>query len=230
MNIKDLGSGMDWFKWLLSAAKEYSIFDFLKTCMLVFMMSVTIRVCYNPEFIFKKYIEFVREYHTIETSARETHDEAVNRMLPVMLYKYHADRVYIVQYHNGVSDWKYGSMRFEYCATGVKSVKTSYDHVHLSWLSLPLYLKNHELYIGTIEDFANIDKTLYEWYSQHGTKYVACVLLRDNSGAPSGILGFMWNKEIPLEDIEEKMISYMYEDRAALAPHTQNNIINAEIK
>jgi hypothetical protein len=72
--------------------------------MLVFVMSITIRVCYNPEFIFKKYIEFVREYHTIETSARETHDEAVNRMLPMMLYKYHADRVYIVQYHNGVSD------------------------------------------------------------------------------------------------------------------------------
>lgn len=56
------------------------------------------------------------------------------------------------------------------------------------------------------------------------------MLLRDNSGAPSGVLGFMWNKEIPIDDVREKMISYMYEDRAALAPHTQNNIINAEIK
>ena len=82
-------------------------------------------------------------------------------------------------------------MRFEYCMPGVKSVKTNYDHIHLSWLSLPSYLKTHELYIGTIEEFASVDHTLYEWYKQHGTKYVACVILRDVKGTPSGLLGFM---------------------------------------
>ena len=45
---------------------------------------------------------------------------------------------------------------------GIKSIKTGYDHVHLSWLSLPGYLKAHEIYIGHIEEFANIDGTLYE--------------------------------------------------------------------
>ena len=72
--------------------------------MVLIIMAMTIRICCNPDFLFKKYLHFVREHHAIETAIREDHDAAVNRMLPTMLYKYHADRVYVVQFHNGVSD------------------------------------------------------------------------------------------------------------------------------
>lgn len=230
MSQPDVNSWLETLKNVLKFMKEYSILDFIKSCAVTILLTLTIRLCYNPEFIFKQYLEYVRTTHTEETLIREDHDAMIKELLPTMLYKYHADRVYVVQFHNGVSDWKYGSMRFEKTLPGVRSIKTAYDHIHLSWLTLPDYLKKHDVYIGHISDFANIDHTLYEWYLNHGTEYVACILLKDPEGFPVGILGFMWNGQIPLEQVKDKMMSYLYEDRALLAPHVKHNIINAEIK
>jgi hypothetical protein len=84
--------------------KEYSILDFIKSCAVTVLLTLTIRVCYNPEFIFKQYLEYIRTTHTEETLIREDHDAMIKDLLPTMLYKYHADRVYVVQFHNGVSD------------------------------------------------------------------------------------------------------------------------------
>jgi hypothetical protein len=40
----------------------------------------------------------------------------------------------------------------------------------------------------------------------------------------------MWNQEIPVENVNEKIKGYLFEDRTKLKPYVKHNIINAEIK
>lgn len=226
----DLTNGLSWLGSILNFMKEHSGWDIIKACLLLIIASLTLRICANPDFLFERYTEWIRKNHTIETELRETADQKIKQMLPTMLYKYHADRVWITQYHNGVSDWKYGSMRFEMTKPGIPAVKEQFDHIHMSWLTLPEYLKNNEVFIGTIEEFKNLDPTLGEWFIETDCEYVACTLLRDADNYPVGILGFMWNQEIPVENVNEKIRGYLFEDRIKLKPYVKHNIINAEIK
>ena len=76
----------------------------MKAFMLMVMFSFVVRVMVNPNFLFRAYKEFIATEHVIEMTERERNDLEVNKRLPVYLYKYHSDRVFVVQYHNGVSD------------------------------------------------------------------------------------------------------------------------------
>jgi hypothetical protein len=58
-------------------------------------------------------------------------------------------------------------------------------------LTLPEYLKANDVFIGTIEEFNEIDPTLGSWIIETGCEYIGCILLRDVDNYPVGILGFM---------------------------------------
>lgn len=218
------------FTTLLSSIKDYGIFNIMKAFMLMVMFSFVVRVMVNPNFLFRAYKEFIATEHVIEMTERERNDLEVNKRLPVYLYKYHADRVFVVQYHNGVSDWRYGSMRFEEHTSEVKALKYDHSGVHLSWLRLPNYLRSNTLFIGDIEQFRSIDATLYDSFSKAGTKYIAVINLTDSAGDAIGIFGICWNKEINLDEFRTKIEKYLYEDRGVLQNYVQPQIINASIK
>lgn len=120
------------FTTLLSSIKEYGILNIGKAFMLMIMFSFVVRMMINPNFIFKSYTDFIRETHKTEMSLREKYDAEINKRMPIYLYKYHADRVFVVQYHNGVSDWQYGSMRFEEHKSGIEPLKFEHSNIHLS--------------------------------------------------------------------------------------------------
>lgn len=99
--------------------------------------------------------------HVKELHKRTEYDQQIKSLLPVYLYKYHADRVWIIQYHNGIMDWQHGTMRFELCNDEVESIKNQYDDFNLTWINLPYYLKENEVFIGDIVKLDSIDSTLY---------------------------------------------------------------------
>jgi len=55
---------------------------------------------------------------------------------------------------------------------------------------MPFYLKEHEYFIGSIDELKNIDSVLYEQLVEYNVQYVAFILLRTREGMPSGIFGF----------------------------------------
>ena len=198
----NIHNNLSWIGILLSYIKEYGVFNILKSCLLIILISLTIRISYDPTYIFEKYIEYVEKQHTTELTNRSQNDLKIKEILPKCLYTSTADRVWIMHYHNGVSDWLYGSMRFEYCKDNISSIKEQYLQVHLSWLTFPDYLKTHNKFIGSIEQIKDIDKVLYERFKANNIKYLACILLWDINGKPSGILGFTWEHEITEETIQ----------------------------
>lgn len=227
----DITSGLTWLGTILQYIKDYGVCNILKALIIMFILSITLRICYNPAFLFDKYSDYMAQKHTQELVNRINDDKKVKDLLPKLLYRSNADRVWIIQYHNGISDWLYGSMRFELCGEGIHPIKEQYDNFHLSWLMLPDYLKTHTTFIGNLATLEPLDHVLYDRFRKNGIEYLACILLKDDIGTPTGILGFTWenmnNIEYEESEIKENLIRY----GAIIGQYIKPNVINnAKVK
>lgn len=224
----DINSGLSWLERILQLCKEYGVFNILKGLFILIMLSLTLRICYNPSFLFDKYTDYMTQRHTKELYERTEYDQQVKSLLPVYLYKYHADRVWIIQYHNGIMDWQHGTMRFELCNDDVESIKNQYNDFNLTWINLPYYLKENEVFIGDMVKLDSIDSTLYTQLKKNDVQYLACTIIKDSSGYPIGILGVTW-KNIPpnIDSLQNKIHNYLIDDRADIKTLIQS-IYNKE--
>lgn len=224
----DINSGLSWLERILQLCKEYGVFNILKGLFILIMLSLTLRICYNPSFLFDKYTDYMIQRHTKELYKRTEYDQQVKSLLPVYLYKYHADRVWIIQYHNGIMDWQHGTMRFELCNDDVESIKNQYNDFNLTWINLPYYLKENEVFIGDMVKLDSIDSTLYTQLKKNDVQYLACTVIKDSSGYPIGILGVTW-KNIPpnIDSLQNKIHNYLIDDRADIKTLIQS-IYNKE--
>lgn len=220
----DIDSGLSWLERILQLCKEYGVFNILKGLFILIMLSLTLRICYNPSFLFDKYTDYMTQRHTKELYERTEYDQQVKSLLPVYLYKYHADRVWIIQYHNGIMDWQHGTMRFELCNDAVESIKNQYNDFNLTWINLPYYLKENEVFIGDMVKLDSIDSTLYTQLKKNDVQYLACTIIKDSSGYPIGILGVTW-KNIPpnIDSLQNKIHNYLIDDRADIKTLIQSN-------
>lgn len=218
----NLGTHLAWIGTLLQYIKDYGISNILKALIIILLM----QLCYNPTAIFEKYSEYMTQKHNIELENRANDDKKVKELLPKLLYGSGASRVWIIQYHNGISDWQYGSMRFELTSEGTCSIKEQYDNFHLSWLNFPDYLKVHKFFIGDLEAIKEIDLTLYNNFKKNDVAFLSCILLSDSDGHPTGILGFTWdnNQTVKHENsgIQTSLIRY----GAIVEQYIKPNIIN----
>lgn len=220
----DIDSGLSWLERILQLCKEYGVFNILKGLFILIMLSLTLRICYNPSFLFDKYIDYMTQRHAKELHKRTEYDQQIKSLLPVYLYKYHADRIWIIQYHNGIMDWQHGTMRFELCNDEVESIKNQYNDFNLTWINLPYYLKTNEVFIGDMVKLDSIDSTLYTQLKKNNVQYLACTIIKDNSGYPIGILGVTW-KNIPpnIDRLQNKIHNYLMDDRADIKTLIQSN-------
>lgn len=220
----DIDSGLSWLERILQLCKEYGVFNILKGLFILIMLSLTLRICYNPSFLFDKYTDYMTQRHAKELHKRTEYDQQIKSLLPVYLYKYHADRIWIIQYHNGIMDWQHGTMRFELCNDEVESIKNQYNDFNLTWINLPYYLKTNEVFIGDIVKLDSIDSTLYTQLKKNNVQYLACIIIKDNSGYPIGILGVTW-KNIPpnIDRLQNKIHNYLIDDRADIKTLIQSN-------
>lgn len=220
----DIDSGLSWLERILQLCKEYGVFNILKGLFILIMLSLTLRICYNPSFLFDKYTDYITQRHAKELHERTEYDQQIKSLLPVYLYKYHADRIWIIQYHNGIMDWQHGTMRFELCNDEVESIKNQYNDFNLTWINLPYYLKTNEVFIGDMVKLDSIDSTLYTQLKKNNVQYLACTIIKDNSGYPIGILGVTW-KNIPpnIDRLQNKIHNYLIDDRADIKTLIQSN-------
>lgn len=220
----DIDSELLWLERILQLCKEYGVFNILKGLFILIILSLTLRICYNPSFLFDKYTDYMTQRHAKELYKRTEYDQQIKSLLPVYLYKYHADRIWIIQYHNGIMDWQHGTMRFELCNDEVESIKNQYNDFNLTWINLPYYLKTNEVFIGDMVKLDSIDSTLYTQLKKNNVQYLACTIIKDNSGYPIGILGVTW-KNIPpnIDRLQNKIHNYLIDDRADIKTLIQSN-------
>lgn len=214
--------GLGWLDTILKIIKKYSILEIIKAMLLLMLLSVGIRMCIDPSFVFEAWKEWQDRYHETELVARSEKDEKLKDYLNLWLHKYHADRIFIIQYHNGTKDWQHGTMRFEKCGNNVVSMKKDYVNFNLTWLDLPFYLKENDSFIGNMDELKAIDQTLYNQLLLYNVDHLACIMIRDEYGDPKGIFGCTWAEtDIDMHTRTEKIRDYLFNDRGVIRELTE---------
>lgn len=220
-NVNPITAGLGWLDTILKTIKKYGILEIVKAMLTLMLLSLTIRICIDPSFLFEMYQEWYKKHHNVELVERSEQDSLLKDHFELWVHKYHADRIFLIQYHNGTKDWQHGTMRFEKCVNAV-SIKEDYVDFNLTWLDMPYYLKENETFIGSIEDLKLVDSVLYGQLSPYGVDYMAFIIVRDETGEAQGIFGCTWPKtEIDMAEKANKIHDYLIEDRVKVRSLTK---------
>ena len=100
----DYGSGFSFLGMILDYAEKHGWGQIIIGMLLLPIMFLLFRVCYDPGFILEQLQQKQMEEHVANEIERIKNDAEINNLLPDILYSMNADNCWIIQYHNGTSD------------------------------------------------------------------------------------------------------------------------------
>lgn len=156
-----------------------------------------------------------KEKHNLQNTKRLNASVEVRQNLMTLLNETHADRAYIMEYHNGKENpallpFIYLDMTFEETAKKTLNyINREYQNMNASLYDFPVYIAEHYVFTGPTSELLEIDQKVGRRFEDHGTKYSSMILLK-SEGIMIGILGisFFETPNMSKEEIQAKMAIY----------------------
>ena len=133
----------------------------------------------------------------------------VQKALDAIMYTLNADRVFVIELHNGKRNntglpFRYFDISYETTNEDSKAVKIGmqYQNVPTTLYRYPTYLLDKKILIEPIEEVKKIDSDLGKQMEGNGAKYFAIISLSSN-GTPVGYLGVTW---CDMDNVPEKSV------------------------
>ena len=181
---------------------------------------------------FKRFFDKSKENNSKKKLVKQIEkDELVHFTLKEIRRKFHADRIYLIQFHNGGTFYtnapmQKASVTYERCSDGLERVSDHLMHIfvsHYTW-----FIKNtideEMFYIDCeqIEDVAT--KALFRKF---GTQANAAVPIYDNSDQLISIMVLDWVfSEIPDAFIKDGDFTTQFKDEMIADSESVGNLIN----
>jgi hypothetical protein len=143
------------------------------------------------------------EAHDKAVEKRYANSPKIEQILNEVLYKYGADRVCVIEMHNGTKNvaglpFIYGEMTYEVCRDGILPVDADYTQFNLSRLSFPTFMFEHNAFCGGMADLSKIDEKFAERLLVNNSTYL-CGYTLHGSDNIIGYFGIVWCGGIPTE-------------------------------
>lgn len=167
--------------------------------------------------------------HTEQMQMRENIKPYITSLLKDAIVTMGADRAFIIELHNG-SNNKAGlpfihcTMTYEEVAQDIEPIDEDYQNLSLSRFNFPDYLHTHDLWFGTIDEFAKIDQKAAGRLRNACTTYFVITTIRscDNE---IGYFGFMYCDDNKPKDSKEIM-EFVVHAVQKLSKWLDNNPLN----
>ena len=142
-----------------------------------------------------------KDWHNEAVKRRREITPKINATLSELMYKYGADRVAIVEMHNGTNNtaglpFIYGEMTYEQVRDGVTHVDEDYMKINLTRFTIPLYMAENNFFCGSVEEIATIDEKFASRIESDGTKFITGFVLYGSS-VEIGYLIMTWGEKHP---------------------------------
>lgn len=143
------------------------------------------------------------EEHDRAVGKRYANSPKIDNYLSEVLYKYGADRVCIVEMHNGTKNvaglpFIYGEMTYEVCRDGILPVDADYTQFNLSRLSFPNFMYEHNAFCGKVTDLSKIDEKFADRLLVNNSTYLCGYTLHGKDNV-IGYFGVIWCGGKPTE-------------------------------
>ena len=196
------------FEQAVRVIKENKTLDIVKT-ILIFALLLYIGYHVNdiPEIV-------KHAFDTRNTELQLEHDSAVERrrvikpqvdlILSETMATLKADRVYIIEMHNGTNNtaglpFIYGEMTYEAARNGIEHVDEDYVSINLSRFDFPMYLEEHYMFYGTINELSKVDSKLSMRMSANGVTYMAITAMH-GANNELGYFGVSYCNNEPMDE------------------------------
>lgn len=131
----------------------------------------------TSEVISKERTEKV-EAHDRALLVRQNIKPKVDALLEQVLHKLDADRVFVIEMHNGTNNTSglpfiYGEMTYEAVANGIDHIDDDYTSLNLSRFAFPLFIERNHLWQGTMEELEAIDPKIAKRMMSNDATYMA---------------------------------------------------------
>ena len=178
MESNKVDAGLNWLDRGLSMVEKYKLKTIFKAFFIILLVSVLVGFISNPTFVFEQYKKWEDKQHTELIEKRLANNEKIHLTCERLMYKVGADRVMLLELHNGGSNiaglpFLKASCIYEAMNEGVYPIADQYQQQQLSLIPFSSYLAQHTHWCGEVEDLESIDKTLHYRMMANGTKHFA---------------------------------------------------------
>lgn len=159
--------------------------------------------------------------HNEGSNIRNEITPKVNEILIKMMYELEADRTSILEMHNGKENptslpFNFCDMTYEQTRGRIPFVSDEYENLNMSKFTLPFYLYEHKLFIGTIDEIYDIDKRLAMRLEINEVKYVGIIIIRGSDDIGFLMISYLDEPKVTYEQIHNSLIYYVQEVGAYL--------------
>lgn len=202
-NLDKTEKGISWIERLMGLVDKYSIWKFFKAFLIIGATACLVALISNPTHIFEAYDRYKDKAHAEKLEMRMRNNEKLHILCEKLMYKVGADRVIVLELHNGLSSnagipFAKCSATYEALNDGVYPVASQYQDVNLSLMPFANYLFENGYFCGNVEILNNIDRGLYhKMASNHTEHFAGCVI--EGVDKPLAFL-FVSFKELPTDE------------------------------
>jgi hypothetical protein len=208
-------------KWTKILKVYFVTFFFLATALIGFY---AFNVVKSEKFVDKS-TEKILEDESVKKHEQEKKKEKIRTdVTPIIqenidriMYSLNADRVFIFECHNGVTNpsglpFEFANMNYEVAnrERSVDRVYKKYTDVPLTMYTFPNYMRKNKFFIGTMDDLSAIDYEFAKHMKEDGGKFCSFIYLSHGDG-PLGFLGVSFHdmSRVPKHsEIENKVKAY----------------------
>ena len=174
--------GLSWLNQGLAIVEKYKLKTIFKAFFIMLLIAAFIGFLKNPTWVFEKYEEWKDKEHSTALEKRLANNEKLHVSAEKLLYKVGADRVMILELHNGLENsnglpFSKCSATYEAIDLHVKPVADQYQNVNLSLMPFVNEVFHKGYWCGDTDELENIDKGLYYKMKSNGTEHFACCLI-----------------------------------------------------
>lgn len=194
VNNENIDKGVGVLGKLLSLIKKYGFWGVIKGLILLLITGYVVFFALNPTYLLEKIEEIKVEKHEESVAKRLSSDQQIREILNRMLNILHADRTWLIEFHNGSSNlvsglpFLFGSMRIEETRPGIQNVDEEYADFSLSKYAFLSDVISKGYYYGNVDSIQNIDERMYYKFRSNDVQNIALIALYFGE-RPLGILG-----------------------------------------
>lgn len=176
-----------WFERVVQVIHTYGIKTVCFTFLIIasFIALVLFANAIDKHQVIEKWLIGQEEEHVIGTNIRKEINPKVTSAMVKLLYKMNADRVSVLEMHNGKENptslpFNYCDMTYEEPKEGIPYISEEYSDLNMSKYSFPSYIYKHRYFIGTVDEVYKIDKKLAIRLKANDVLFCGVILLRTN--------------------------------------------------
>ena len=152
--------------------------------------------------------------HSQNEHIRMVNSEKIRTSMIKLHHKSYADRVSVIEMHNGKENptglpFRYCDMTYEVVSDTIEYISDEYEDVNMSKFTFPEYLYKYRYFIGTTEKLRDVDKKLASKLEMNDVYYFGIMLIRNSQEI--GFLMISYNEK---PDLTVNEIGSMLSDHA----------------